>query len=105
MESDTTRCGHSACSQNYIDTGGSKCVAAQEPAAPMNRLPTSQERLPVRVFYYRGDVERGADYHWVSGYSEQGDAGPCFPWRTEREIRAEGHTQGFRPVFRREVAP
>lgn len=69
-----------------------------------SRMPTSQEKLPARVFFYRGLIERGRDYRHVPGYSEEGEHGPCYPWSTEREIRALGHRDGFRPIFRTEAA-
>lgn len=63
---------------------------------------------PVRVFHYRGGVERGigGSYEWRDGYSENSEDGlVLYPWNTRHEIRRDGAKQGFKAVFYRDGKP
>jgi len=39
------------------------------------------------AFYYRGLIERGSDYHWAEGYSEDINGHISYPWATRGECR------------------
>lgn len=52
------------------------------------------------IYTYRGQIERGADYHWVDGYSPTTrDNGVLYPWNTIPECRREAKRFGCKAVF------
>jgi len=58
------------------------------------------KKRPEIEYTYRGMIERGADYHWVEGYSRTGESGEVwFPWLTRRECQSEAKQQGCKAVF------
>jgi hypothetical protein len=55
------------------------------------------------IYYYRGQIERGADYHWTDGWSENSPEGqPYYPWNTKRECQSAAKKAGARAVFVRD---
>lgn len=61
---------------------------------------------PVRVYYYRGGVERGCteggrpSYRWHDGYSANNASGcALYPWQTIRECQAEAKRDGLKAEF------
>ena len=55
------------------------------------------------TFYYRGMIERGANYDWKEGWSAQSDNDrPLYPWSTQRECQHEAKPQGAKAVFVRD---
>jgi hypothetical protein len=57
-------------------------------------------RIEEKVYFYRGNIERGAHYEWHRGYSEKGPTGGViFPWLTQAECRADARTYGLRARF------
>lgn len=55
------------------------------------------------TYYYRGLIERGADYHWTEGWSAQSENNhPLYPWNTKRECQREAKSQGAKAVFVRD---
>lgn len=55
------------------------------------------------TYYYRGLIERGADYHWTEGYSENSESGhPIYPWSTKRECQRAAKQQDAKAVFVRD---
>ena len=62
---------------------------------------------PTIVYTYRGQIERGADYHWADGYSETLPSGAIlYPWMTKQECRHDAVVHGARAVFaRRDGSP
>lgn len=60
---------------------------------------------PPRIYYYRGEIERGARYTWKPGYSADsiGDnPRPLYPWMTKRECQADARRDGYVAVFFRD---
>jgi hypothetical protein len=54
------------------------------------------------TYYYRGMIERGANYDWREGWSRDSEDGrPLYPWNTKRECQAEAKKAGVRAVFLR----
>jgi len=54
------------------------------------------------IFHYRGMVERGANYTWTDGYSQNGPNGSIlYPWSTRKECRQEAKQLGTKAVFYR----
>lgn len=52
------------------------------------------------TYYYRGQIERGKNYRWCEGYSENGETGrPLYPWSTKRECQREAKALGCKAVF------
>lgn len=59
---------------------------------------------PETIYYYRGQIERGADYHWVDGWSENSESGRVtYPWCTRREAQQAEIKRGRKAVFVRET--
>jgi hypothetical protein len=53
-----------------------------------------------RIYYYRGDIERGPRYEWRRGYSANGPSGGVlYPWNTKKECQSEAEAQGVKAVF------
>jgi hypothetical protein len=47
------------------------------------------------TYTYRGQIERGPDYHWIDGYSETAeDEGVLYPWMTRRECQQDARAKG-----------
>ena len=58
------------------------------------------------VYHYRGGVERGANYHWRDGYSENSENGfPLYPWKTRPECRRDARKRGGIAIFYRDGRP
>jgi hypothetical protein len=52
------------------------------------------------TYYYRGMIERGANYDWREGWSANSEEGQTlYPWNTKRECQAEAKTKGAKAVF------
>ncbi len=52
---------------------------------------------------YRGDIERGADYHWTPGYSATSPEGyVLYPWNTIPEIQRAEKARGNKALFFRD---
>ncbi len=51
------------------------------------------------IYTFRGQIERGADYHWVDGYSETIEGRVVYPWMTKGECQSEAKQQGKRAIF------
>jgi hypothetical protein len=55
------------------------------------------------TYYYRGLIERGANYDWREGFSADSAEGrTLYPWNTKRECQAEAKQQGARAIFSRD---
>ena len=52
-------------------------------------------------YYYRGSVERGADYTRCDGYSQYSERGRLitYPWSTKKECREMARSRGKTAVF------
>ncbi len=58
------------------------------------------QRIQEIKYAYRGGIERGADYHWVDGYSETSPSGHVFyPWMTRRECQQDAKAKGGKAFF------
>jgi len=69
----------------------------------MTPTATTQTRKRTITYYYRGMIERGANYDWKEGYSAQSENDrPLYPWSTKRECQHEAKLQGARAVFVRD---
>lgn len=55
-------------------------------------------RTPIHYFC-AGDIERGADYHWVTGYSRITEKGHQYPLLTKREAQQDAMADGGKAVF------
>lgn len=52
------------------------------------------------TYTYRGQIERGADYHWCDGYSETTAEGHVlYPWMTRQECQRDAKAQGAKAQF------
>jgi hypothetical protein len=53
------------------------------------------------TYIYRGQIERGADYHWCNGFSPDSEDGlPTYPWMTKRECQTDAKANGAKAAFR-----
>ena len=57
------------------------------------------EKREAIMYFYRGSIERGPDYHWVDGYSETMGGAVVYPWNTRGELRSMARAKGLRAVF------
>ena len=58
-------------------------------------------KRPEKLYYYRGDIERGVGYNcWKEGYSANGvNGGILYPWNTKRECQIEAKKNGYKAIF------
>lgn len=57
-------------------------------------------KRPEIIYHYRGQIERGADYHWADGYSRNSvEGGVLYPWMTKRECQTDAKELGGKAVF------
>jgi len=55
------------------------------------------------TYFYRGMIERGANYDWKEGFSQDSAEGRAlYPWNTKRECQAEAKQQGAQAIFSRD---
>ena len=62
----------------------------------------SNEKREQIVYYYRGTVARGLDYHSVDGYSESRGGAVVYPWDTRGDLRRQAKAKGLKAVFVRD---
>jgi hypothetical protein len=52
------------------------------------------------TYYYRGEIETGKNYHWVYGYSANGEnGGVLYPWWTKKQCQKDAKSKGCKAVF------
>lgn len=55
------------------------------------------------TYHYRGSIERGKNYNWKDGYSQNSPEGLVYyPWNTRAECRREAKNLGGKAVFYRD---
>ena len=59
-------------------------------------MPKIEEKI---VFFFAGNIERGANYHWVRGYSVKTEFGAQYPWMTKKECWAYARAEKKKSVF------
>ncbi len=66
-------------------------------------IPKKGQRMKqkqVITYVYRGRIERGTDYRWCDGYSQDSADGlPTYPWMTRQECIRDAKSKGEKAQF------